>query len=60
MFDRVLNALSRGNSKSISLTKGEVKFDNVLEISEQEDFRRPEIPLGKTREIDNAARRKPK
>ena len=24
-------------------------------MSEQEDFHRPEIPLGKTREIDNEA-----
>ena len=28
----------------------------VLGISEQEDFHRPKIPLGKTREIDNEAR----
>ena len=28
----------------------------VLGISEQEDFHRPEIPLEKTREIDNEAR----
>ena len=28
----------------------------VLGISEQEDFHRPEIPLIKTREIDNEAR----
>ena len=28
----------------------------VLGISEQEDFHRPEMPLGKTREIDNEAR----
>ena len=28
----------------------------VLEMSNQEDFRRPEKPLEKTREIDNEAR----
>ena len=28
----------------------------VLGISEQEDFHQPEIPLGKTQKIDNAAR----
>ena len=28
----------------------------VLGISEQKDFHRPEIPLGKTWEIDNEAR----
>ena len=33
-----------------------IKFDYFLGISKQEDFHWPEIPLEKTREIDNEAR----